>query len=341
MKQPSRRDYIAQCNTFGLLLALSAAGCGGDARVSLSLDMHEASVQGEPADGGAMAPPSTPRRGDDAPQRVIEIGTLTSAVPPSECTAGLPPILPGCSLNDPRPQGLDCDGDGVIDHRVYNCELATAEQPGMFGGGFDCAPDDPGLRHWVWRDADGDGYGTGTWFCAGPEIPDGYIAAPEHGQDCDDDAAAVHPDAVDVWGDGFDMDCSGTDYPACRLLSPGQEPPRVLLSDACDGPDLYLSSIAACGDRCLNSGALWGFVGNAGRAPAPGPIVVQFRDDRGNTGSLQVTGEGLAPGGAAPLFNVPFSLVTEVEIWIETEDCGPDNDRYLFSHPNGDRICPF
>jgi hypothetical protein len=53
-----------------------------------------------------------------------------------------------------------------------------------------------------------------------------------------------------------------------------------------------------------------------------------------------VTSDGLAPGAATPLFQVPFALITELELWIDGADCALDNNRYLFAHPNGDLICP-
>jgi hypothetical protein len=49
----------------------------------------------------------------------------------------------------------------VLDYQVSNCDVSTAERPPYLGGSFDCAPDDPGLRHWVRRDEDGDGIGSG------------------------------------------------------------------------------------------------------------------------------------------------------------------------------------
>lgn len=86
-----------------------------------------------------------------------------------------------------------------------------------------------------------------------------------------DRVQVVHADGADL-ADGFDADCSNSDSPACPPLIEGQTPERVLATDGCsDGPDLYPPSLAACGDLCLDFGALWGFVGNSGGArAAPG-----------------------------------------------------------------------
>lgn len=302
-----------------------------------------------PASADASAPGTIdlrppPARGDDAPLRIVEIGELTNSPAPPECVAGLPARLPNCSPEDPTPHGLDCDGDGVLDHRIYNCEVATAERPPLFAGDFDCEPDDPGLRYWVARDADGDGMGSGPPLCAGPRMPDGYVLLREDGQgyDCDDSIRAIHPGADEIWGDGFDADCSNSDFPACGRFAKGSTPSRVLATGGCsDGPDLYLSSIASCGDPCLDFGSLFGFVGNSGAASAQGPIRLGYRDDRGRSGVLEVSPEGLAPDTATSLFEVPFALIGRIEIWVESEDCDPDNQRYVLELPGDpDAICP-
>ncbi|HTV23438.1 MAG TPA: hypothetical protein VMG12_32335 [Polyangiaceae bacterium] len=339
-------------------LAALALGCGGEGTSELYSGVGQSTASAgsspelvltSPPDAGSadadrrLDPGAGPHRGDDAPQRIVEIGTLTNSAPPSECVAGLPTRLPDCSLDDTTPRGLDCDGDGVLDHRIYGCDLSTAERPALFGGDFDCEPSDPGLRYWVWRDADGDGAGSGPPLCAGPEVPEGYVRVSDSpNYDCDDAIAAVHPGAAEVWGDGFDADCSNSDFPACGRFEQGSVPDRVLATDGCsDGPDLYLSSIAACGDRCLDFGSAFGFVGNSGTAPAAGPIRIQYRDDRGQSGQIEVSPEGLAPGAGTALFEVPFSLIGRLEIWVVASDCNPDDDRFVLELPGDpDAICP-
>jgi hypothetical protein len=346
------------------MLGVLGSGCGAEgARERDSLDGRQGLLgasgsQGPapstgpdvtPGSADASAPRSLepgppPYSGDDAPERIIEIGQLTNSPPPPACLAGVPPRLPDCSPEDPTPRGLDCDGDGVLDHRIYNCDVTTAERPALFAGDFDCEPADPGLRYWVSRDADGDGAGSGPPLCAGPSLPDGYVRLRDDivAYDCDDSIRAIHPGADEIWGDGFDADCSNSDFPACGLFAQGSTPSRVLATGGCsDGPDLYLSSVATCGDRCLDHGSLFGFVGNSGAQPAPGPIRLGYRDDRGRSGQLEVSTEGLAPNTATGLFEVPFSLIGRIEIWVEASDCDPDNQRYVLELPGDpDAICP-
>lgn len=356
--------YVAPCNSNivaritrqlapRLAVSFTALALGCSAEGSRERDTSSG------APGAALATPTavddapaattaalgSPFAGDDQPQRIVEIGELTSSPPPAECIARLPPRLPDCSPDDyTTPRGLDCDGDGVLDHRIMRCEVATAERPSTFAGDFDCDPSDPGLRHWVWRDADGDGAGDGYPRCAGPRVPEGYVRIPEEGwgNDCDDGDAAVSPGALDVWGDGVDSDCYNGDLPACGVLEKGSTPARVLETEGCStGPDLYLSSVAACGWPCLEHGSLFGFVGNSGGEPAAGPIVLHYRDDRGGSGQLELSPDGLAPGAATPLFEVPFSLIGQIDIWLELTDCDPDNQRFGLDLPRDpDSVCP-
>ena len=57
-------------------------------------------------------------------------------------------------------------------------------------------------------DADGDGYGDPDIFKESNSQPDGYVVL---GTDCNDDDASVHPDAEEIYEDGIDQDCNGTD----------------------------------------------------------------------------------------------------------------------------------
>ncbi len=65
---------------------------------------------------------------------------------------------------------------------------------------------DDGMTIPVWKDADGDGFGDPSLGGEQCTIPDGYAAL---GGDCDDDAAAVYPGAVEDCENGLDDNCDG------------------------------------------------------------------------------------------------------------------------------------
>lgn len=294
----------------------------------------------DPGDGGAGD------GGTDDDVEVVPVGTLTNELIPEACASELPELLPGCSVDDSSTWGIDCDGDSVPDYRASDCVTRNAERPSDFGGDYDCMLDDDKLRYWVTPDADGDGYGQGTPMCAGPVVPAGYIRielADTGVQDCDDEEPEIHPEATDTWGDGEDSDCYNGDYPICSVLEAGHEFPLDIAPDflTCPGTDVYIQTPVACGDRCLNHGSLFGFVVNRGYTATAGPVPVMWTDSLGNSGSLEVPGP-LGPGEASPLFEVPFDLVTEVQMYvIDDDDCMHDNDAYVFSNPSGDQVCPF
>lgn len=64
----------------------------------------------------------------------------------------------------------------------------------------------------VWVDADLDGYGDPSQPVDGCDVP-GYAT---NGEDCDDDAEATNPGALEICADGVDQDCDGTPS-ACDL----------------------------------------------------------------------------------------------------------------------------
>ena len=63
---------------------------------------------------------------------------------------------------------------------------------------------DEGLGDFVYRDADGDGFGDPADTMAGCELMEGYVA---NAQDCDDTNAALSP-ASDEVCDGIDNNCN-------------------------------------------------------------------------------------------------------------------------------------
>ncbi|MFH1466330.1 MAG: MopE-related protein [Pseudomonadota bacterium] len=64
-----------------------------------------------------------------------------------------------------------------------------------------------------YRDRDGDGWGDPEVYVEQCPAPSGYVA---HGEDCDDDAADVHPGADELC-DGLDHDCDGVALEASSL----------------------------------------------------------------------------------------------------------------------------
>jgi hypothetical protein len=90
----------------------------------------------------------------------------------------------------------DADGDGVRvggdAHTPQDCDDSNA----AFGAAID-----------QFVDADGDGFGIATVVTACP----GEMGSADNALDCNDGSAEVHPEAVDVPGDGVDQDCDGAD----------------------------------------------------------------------------------------------------------------------------------
>jgi len=64
------------------------------------------------------------------------------------------------------------------------------------------------LPYATYADADGDGYGDPDTMSEECELDEGRVA---NGDDCDDDDADLHPDALDTILDGIDQDCDGAD----------------------------------------------------------------------------------------------------------------------------------
>src|SRR5688572_9273311 len=208
----------------GVALSLSCGGRGADdadeAQAEPEMPVRDSTTDepmddvpsNVPVDPGQAPPPAA-----NGSPRIVEIPFLMTTSPPPECTANLPRWLPNCTPGTTTPHGIDCDGDGVWDYQVYNCDLSTAQTPPYFAGSFDCEPTDPTLKYGAAPDADGDGTGTGARLGAGPTMPAGYVAvALDSEPDCNDDDASIHTGAPDTWGDGIDSDCYNGDLPACE-----------------------------------------------------------------------------------------------------------------------------
>lgn len=91
--------------------------------------------------------------------------------------------------------GVDNDGDGLVDGDNTNCEVGEVCQNGT------CV-----AATTYFFDADGDGYGDATnTIEAGSTAPTGYVL---DNTDCDDSDPNINPGVQDVY-DGMDNDCDG------------------------------------------------------------------------------------------------------------------------------------
>lgn len=66
------------------------------------------------------------------------------------------------------------------------------------------------IRDTLFFDSDGDGFGDLTQSVESDSKPNGYV---DNYSDCNDNDSSVHPDAVDICGDGIDQDCNDIDGP--------------------------------------------------------------------------------------------------------------------------------
>lgn len=168
---------------------------------------------------------------------------------------------------------IDQDNDGVV----------------VFGypGGEDCDDDDTSItgRYSYYPDADGDGFGDGAAPTLDCTLPDGHV---NNGTDCDDSDPEVHPDALELCGDGVDNNC---DRQACLRTGAWAMP---------DGAQLIG---ARTSDQAGQALALWGGadgVSLAVGAPhvAPGGGVYVWPS---------------APTGDTSMDQAPWALLGEVE----------------------------
>ncbi|MCB9765526.1 MAG: putative metal-binding motif-containing protein [Alphaproteobacteria bacterium] len=139
-------------------------------------------------------------------------------------------------------EGLDCD-DSDADIRPGATETCD-------GVDDDCdASVDEGTLLTLYRDADGDGYGSGTDATQACAPGSGWVST---GGDCDDSDAAVHPDQEDPC-DEVDSDCDRivdedgplwyTDADADGFGDPASTPTR-----ACEAPHGQVADNTDCDD---------------------------------------------------------------------------------------------
>ena len=120
----------------------------------------------------------------------------------------------GCDLFGPP---RDFDGDGALPVEGGDCD---DWDPGVHPGADevcdaidnDCdglIDEEDAVDQVLWYgDGDGDGFGLDSATELSCSQPNGYVTT---SGDCDDDDGSIHPDAVDIPGDGIDQDCDGYD----------------------------------------------------------------------------------------------------------------------------------
>lgn len=126
--------------------------------------------------------------------------------------------------------------DGDCDDSDVRRSPAALEQCDQQDNDCDLGVDE-GLPAHVWRDADGDGFGSLTDVRCG--TTSGYVA---RRGDCNDASAAVHPGAADALGDALDSDCGGADgaQPHVGLSSSSMPSLAAALSQATAGTTLWV-----------------------------------------------------------------------------------------------------
>ncbi len=106
---------------------------------------------------------------------------------------------------------LDEDGDGSpvpedcadTDPSAYPGAVEVCDDVDNNCDGTIDEPTAQGASAW-WADRDGDGFGDPTGVAKACDHPIGFV---DNDGDCDDGNGDVHPDAIEVTGDGVDNDC--------------------------------------------------------------------------------------------------------------------------------------
>ena len=140
--------------------------------------------------------------GDTAPQVTLEYslddgGTWTEAT----SISGPTELLPGSPAGTPSVLTWDLVADGVLGSDAMRLRVAVVKQAPTFVAHpiqhGEVASISPPLRIWQCFPADPD---TDGWTCD---------------DDCDSADPASYPGATEVWDDGVDQDCDGTDTVTC------------------------------------------------------------------------------------------------------------------------------
>jgi hypothetical protein len=241
----------------------------------------------------------------------------------------------GCTGADSTPRtyykDADRDGFGVPGPDVIHGCFDEAPA-GYAPNAKDCDDRDATRQLARYRDRDHDGYGDpAELVCAGARDSD-YA---DRAEDCDDNDPSRSPAASEIWLDGIDQNCDGSDelrgciaapgkgrrdYAAAHVIEfPNLDALRVERKDDCAGPDVYFVLLGAC--AVCGGGSSTLVVGNRGTAAAA------FRVES-NRGQIDVA-EPLAPQAfSQPLVLEVSSPESDVRIRLSGSavDCDPSNN---------------
>uniref|UniRef100_UPI002412D00D putative metal-binding motif-containing protein n=1 Tax=Aestuariivivens sediminicola TaxID=2913560 RepID=UPI002412D00D len=213
---------------------------------------------------------------------------------------------------------VDADGDGFGSTTTVSSTTTTPDT-GESNTNDDCDDTDaneyPG-QLW-YADVDGDGYSSGSSQTACERPLNHYIASEltATSGDCNDNDAAIHPDAIEIC-DGIDNDCDGqidegvqTTYYADTDGDGYGDPAST--TQACSVPADYVSNNTDCDDMDANEypGQLW------------------YAD---------VDGDGYSSGSSQTACERPLNHYIASELTATSGDCN-DNDAAI--HPDAIEIC--
>ena len=229
---------------------------------------------------------------------------------------------------------VDRDGDGVNTLDCTGATLAAGQtvcgpswQWMPSSGALDCDDDDAQRTHLYYRDLDADGRGAGEAVCSGPQ--QGWSL---YNDDCADNDASRVPYAYDVWGDGADPDCDGSDGGSCASLDAFQafDGPKAL-GATCEGPRFALG-VLDC-SRCQQQNATL-VVENRDLARVQAELEIVSTEEPSNMKPYRlVFSVDLAPGERKAVVSGPFIGSYEVRsLTHAVPDCFPADNVAVVSY---------
>ena len=156
-----------------------------------------------------------------------DAGLLSGSAPGDDCDDSDAAFHPGADESDcTDPNDYNCDGSVQYADDDSDgwpaCTECDDQDPDVHpdadelcdGIDNDCdgtVDNDDALDAGVWyEDGDGDGFGLDGYTTQACLVPSGYSELPG---DCEDTDPTIHPDALEVCGDGVDNDCDGAGGP--------------------------------------------------------------------------------------------------------------------------------